>query len=92
MTREQLRGRLLAQGADWAYMEQGLRQMLFELFSGVGASVGRWPQSSAYYAVDVVFDSSTARPLPKLLEVNYMGDLKGVHLCSASEDAYHTVC
>lgn len=34
-----------------------IESLLSELFSGVASSVGNWPSSSAYYAVDIIFDT-----------------------------------
>ena len=33
-----------------------MRTMLRELFQGLSSSVGHWPRSSAYYALDVLYD------------------------------------
>ena len=55
--------------------------LLSELFGGIARSIGHWPQSSAYYAVDVIFDNnecSDGVPSAKLIEVNFMGDWTGV--------------
>ena len=55
--------------------------LLSQLFCGVARSIGKWPQSSAYYSVDVIFDNndcSDGLPTPKLIEVNFMGDWTGV--------------
>lgn len=40
----------------WDIVELKLRGMLREVFSSFGPSVGHWPRSSAYYAVDVILD------------------------------------
>lgn len=58
--------------------------MLRELFAGAGMEIGTWPNSSAYYAVDLIYEGPPAdlqsvfTPQPKLLEVNFMGDWHGV--------------
>ena len=62
---------------NYGAMTERMVQLLRELFSEVAPSIGSWPRSSAYYAVDVLFDNHPAyasQPTPILLEVNYMGD------------------
>lgn len=80
LTRAALRRELLEENPtlDFDGMMQRVNVMLTELFSGVGRSVGTWPRSSAYYSVDVLFDNHETVPLPKLLEVNFMGDVRAV--------------
>lgn len=59
-------------------------KMLRELFTGAGKEIGTWPNSSAYYAVDLIYEGPPCgytekfTPQPKLLEVNFMGDWHGV--------------
>jgi len=76
-------------GIDYPGMVKEMHTMLKELFRGAASSIGNWPQSSAYYSVDVIFDnvaqhskeaSSTDSfiPVPKLVEVNFMGDWHGL--------------
>uniref|UniRef100_A0A7S3H541 Uncharacterized protein n=1 Tax=Spumella elongata TaxID=89044 RepID=A0A7S3H541_9STRA len=66
------------------------------MFRGAATSIGNWPQSSAYYSVDVIFDNAAQHakesnstdsvehaeksfiPVPKLVEVNFMGDWHGL--------------
>jgi hypothetical protein len=75
--------------AWWDQTVSRVHAMLRELFSGVAPSIGHWPRSRAYYGVDVIFDASdpsyiTSKgvtiptPMPKLVEVNYMGDWHGI--------------
>lgn len=84
--------------------------LLRDLFRGAAGSIGEWPQCSAYYSVDVIFDNAAQHistsasspaaavdgredsgenkadppfplsftPVPKLVEVNFMGDWHGV--------------
>ena len=105
-----------------------MRSMLRELFLGLSSSVGHWPRSSAYYALDVLYDnhantngSGTAHtitpttniettssnnsnnsdsdsssssnsnsqyhpPVPKLVEINYMGDWKALKKITVLEN------
>lgn len=86
-------------GIDYPGMVKEMHTMLRELFRGAASSIGRWPQSSAYYSVDVIFDNAAQHapcdsinsddaqpavhshsfvPVPKLVEVNFMGDWHGV--------------
>ncbi len=39
-------------------MMAGVHKLLSELFRGAAPSIGQWPQSSAYYSVDVIFDEA----------------------------------
>lgn len=80
----------------WDTMKQDTIQLLRELFSGAAASIGQWPNSSAYYSVDVIYDiqePSVDGPLcahPRLLEVNFMGDWHGVDAAvGANRHLYH---
>lgn len=59
LTRKQLKFKLLQQypGLNYDDMINKMVLMLKELFQGLASSVGKWPQSSAYYAVDVIFDN-----------------------------------
>lgn len=90
MTSAELRQALLTEypTLDWEYMIASMRNMMSDLFGKAANSVGCWPQSSAYYAVDVLFDGSTVSdscaftPQPFVLEVNFMGDWKGVRAIS----------
>lgn len=43
---------------NWDKMVDEMRGVLSELFGSVGPSIGHWPQCSAYYGVDVIFDAS----------------------------------
>ena len=38
-------------------MEEKTRELFSELFGNAGRSIGQWPNSSAYYGVDVVYDA-----------------------------------
>ena len=48
-----------------------IRSALADLFEKVAPAVGAWPRSRAYYGCDLIVGHDG---LPKLLEVNYMGD------------------
>jgi len=72
-------------GIDYPGMVKEMHTMLKELFRGAASSIGNWPQSSAYYSVDVIFDNAAQHskevsstdsfiPVPKLVEVNFKGD------------------
>lgn len=96
-------------GIDYDAMVREMHTMLRELFRGAAASVGEWPQSSAYYSVDVIFDNAAQHassgsseredsgenktgasfvPVPKLVEVNFMGDWHGVEAAVHSRSDY----
>jgi hypothetical protein len=91
LTKEELKKELCEEnsGIDYDGMVLAMTEVLRELFRDVAPSVGEWPRSSAYYAVDIMFDcdcyteklsvaGAGVIPTPKLLEVNYMGDWKGM--------------
>ncbi len=90
-------------------MIRDMHGLLRDLFRGAAGSIGEWPQCSAYYSVDVIFDNAAQHnntsaaaaavadgredsgenkadspsspsftPVPKLVEVNFMGDWHGV--------------
>ena len=67
--------------------------MFSQLFRGVAPLVGTWPQSRAYYAVDVVIDDSDRKaPQPKLCEVNFMGNFGALRVAAEQAgriDLYH---
>lgn len=81
--REDLKRELIEENPDLDHpaMMKGLEDMMRELFGGLAPSIGSWPASSAYYAVDVIFDANESSrspqgsfiPQAKLLEVNFMG-------------------
>lgn len=92
MTKEDIRINLLKDfpEMDWNYFDKGIEHLLHDLFKGVGKSVGNYPQSSAYYAVDIIFDHTNInKPEAKLLEVNFMGDWTGIEIVSAAPNDYH---
>lgn len=62
-------------------------QCLSELFSGIGPLVGEWPCSRAYYGCDILFEvaSDGRSVVPKLLEVNFQGDLAQIGAASGEE-------
>jgi hypothetical protein len=86
----------------WKQILENLEKMVTDVFRGISKSVGRWPNSRAYYAVDIILDNSIAEsrlqhiheghnyssetlqikeeniPIPKLIEINFMGDWHGV--------------
>ena len=69
-----------------------------EVFGGLAPLVGHWPRSSAYYAVDVLFDNAAnvdnddfsrkpfATPVPKLVEINFMGDWQALKKITVMEN------
>ena len=65
-------------GLKWDDCIESMYTLLHELFYGVKESIGEWPNSRAYYAVDIIFDHSNPIPVPKLVEVNFIGDWHGV--------------
>eukprot|EP01031_Cornospumella_fuschlensis_P030083 gene30083-36334_t len=72
---------------DAQLMVQHTVQAFRELFRGAGQEIGCWPNSSAYYGVDVMYECPAAGagaggfvPVPKILEVNFMGDWHGVEV------------
>jgi hypothetical protein len=84
---------------DLPEMHKKTLQLLSEFFQNAGRSIGQWPNSSAYYAVDIIYDAheivfspeekeSGVRitPLPKLLEVSFLGDWHGVEVTTAEEE------
>lgn len=77
-------------------------QLLRELFgTGAAKEIGTWPNSSAYYGVDIIFDAAQLTlssidgvqgfiPQPKLLEVNFLGDWHGVEVAVGDKkELYH---
>lgn len=62
-------------------------ELLTDVFGTAGRQeIGNWPNSCAYYSVDVIYDATGLEtsgsmgfvPQPKLLEINFMGDWHGV--------------
>lgn len=95
-------------GIDYEAMVRDMRTLLSELFRGAATSIGQWPQSSAYYSVDVIFDNDAQydsaqaqgvvddkkasyifTPVPKLVEVNFMGDWHGVEAAVRQPGDFH---
>lgn len=63
---------------SWSTIEQRIRTLVYELFSNLGESIGSWPSSTAYYAIDVILDDESGIDVqPKLIEVNFLGDWHG---------------
>ena len=79
MTKELLKENLESEyeGLKWDECIESMYTLLYELFYGVRESIGEWPNSKAYYAADIIFDHSNTIPVPKLVEVNFMGDWHG---------------
>jgi hypothetical protein len=84
LSRRQLRHTLESEyqrsdGFDWFRLLASVRNVCGELFGRAASSIGEWPRSSAYYGLDIMFDSSSENRFydPKLLEVNFMGDWDG---------------
>ncbi len=85
-------------GLRYSAMVERTRKMLSELFRGAARTIGEWPQSSAYYSVDVIYDDcdraemsgneAEYTPAPRLIEVNFMGDWHGVEAAVKSRDDY----
>jgi hypothetical protein len=84
---------------DLPEMHKKTLQVLSEFFQNAGRSIGQWPNSSAYYGVDIIYDAheivfspeekeSSVRitPQPKLLEVNFLGDWHGVEVATEEEE------
>jgi len=80
-----------ARKIDCVAMQAKVVAMFSELFSKAGQGIGTWPNSTAYYSVDVIFDAQDMNanddekeeaaamfvPQPKLVEVNFLGDWHG---------------
>ena len=86
----------------WNKIVSSVQQCLRDLFGGVAPTIGSWPLSRAYYAVDVMLDNGAATcsevegesvpvPVPKLVEVNYMGDWHGMEGALRVRDAKHEI-
>ena len=45
---------------QWGVVERDIKRLVYELFHGVRETIGEWPCSSAYYAVDVILDTEVA--------------------------------
>lgn len=67
---------------------ESMYTLLTEFFGGVARSIGSWPNSRAYYAVDIIFDHSDEIPMPYLVECNFMGDWHGMQNAFEPDD-YH---
>lgn len=84
---------LLKENSELKYYDMmfSMVSMFSELFQGISHSVGNWPNSSAYYAIDVMFDQSMDKniPIAKLIEINFMGDWEASRLGSAYEEEYY---
>lgn len=76
---------------DAKQMTKHTIQAFSELFRGAEQEIGHWPNSSAYYGVDVMYECPTGSsahglvPVPKILEVNFMGDWHGVEVAVGSD-------
>ncbi len=84
---------------DFEEMKNRVVKMFSELFRGSGKGIGNWPNSTAYYAVDVIFDSQGIDeteikfvPQPKLVEVNFLGDWHGAANAVDDISVYHQWC
>lgn len=92
MTSEDLKSQLIQENPslDYDAMILTMQDMVKDLFSSVATSIGEWPQCSAYYGVDAIFDHHCdLRPQAKLIEVNFMGDWKGVKGICRDEDQFN---
>lgn len=85
-------------------LHQKTNEFFSELFRNAGLSIGQWPNSSAYYGVDVIYDAkeiffrdsssptmNLITPQPKLVEVNFLGDWHVCEISTAKENIslYH---
>lgn len=93
--REDLKSELLQENPtlDYNAMMQTMIDMLRELFQGAAIGIGSWPASSAYYSVDVIFDTASCSrspfiPQAKLVEVNFMGDMTSAKIASKSDEEF----
>jgi hypothetical protein len=95
--RVDLQNQLMSENPNLSYddMIGTMVTMASELFRGAAKFIGSWPSSSAYYAVDVIFDTENALksdgkfiPQAKLLEVNFMGDMEAARLGSPTVEEY----
>ena len=92
LTREKLKIALESEYEGLNWEEESIERMytlLAEFFGGVSSSIGSWPNSRAYYAVDIIFDHTNQIPMPYLVEVNFMGDLHGMENAFEPDD-YHS--
>lgn len=94
MSKEELKTILESenQGLCWDACIDNMHTLLYEFFNSVSSSIGSWPNSRAYYAVDIIFDHSTDIPNPYLVEVNYVGDWHGVQNAVEKVSDYHEWC
>lgn len=74
-------------GMNWAALISAVHQMCGELFGGLAPVVGEWPRSAGYYCLDVVLDTAAGPPAPRLLEVNFCGDLHALELAAPDQFA-----
>lgn len=97
LSRLDLQNQLISDYPDLSYdeMMDTMVRMVSELLRGAAAIIGSWPFSSAYYSIDVIFDTEDAMksdgkfiPQAKLLEVNFMGDMEIARLGSATAEEY----
>ena len=76
LSRRQLEAAAAAEGYDWSAADAAMRACLRELFTAAGRTVGAFPAGRALYGCDVLFERDDAGALqPRLLEVNFCGDL-----------------
>jgi len=87
LTKEELKTTLITENPnfDWENFVGSIFKFLSELFSGISTSVGHWPRSSAYYSIDIIFDNSTNQPIPKLEEINFMGDWHAMEMAEPTK-------
>ncbi len=67
-----------AEGWDWAATDAAMRAALASLFAAAGDTIGAFPAGRALYGCDILFeapDASGYGATPRLLEVNFCGDL-----------------
>jgi hypothetical protein len=90
-----------ANKVNFPEMGRATIKFLSELFQYSGRSIGQWPNSSAYYGVDVIYDASELvfqeeqeqngdreafiTPQPKLIEVNFLGDWHGMEVAAGKD-------
>lgn len=68
--------------ANFKQMLDDTHNLFRELFQGAANSIGIWPNSRAYYSVDIIYDASPMKdglnPAVKIVECNFLGDWNGV--------------
>jgi len=94
LTKEELKNAIESEndGLEWDKCIEDMHNLLFEFFNGVSPSIGEWNNSRAYYAVDIIFDHSTQKPAPYLVEVNFLGDWHGISAVCNDKSEFYEWC